>query len=172
MVTLVLGGARSGKSRFAQDLARSWSPRPVYLATAKVSDEDFADRVRRHRADRGPEWTTFEEPTQISAVEISGCVVVLDCITLWLSNFFLELACNVDRTLAAAEEELDRFLSRQNRVIAVSNELGLAPHAPTELGRKFVDLQGFFNQALARRAETVVLMVAGIPLFVKGTAAP
>lgn len=169
MLTLVLGGARSGKSRFAQELALSWSPEPVYVATAEVfGDDDFAARVRRHRADRGPEWTTFEEPRAISALELEGRVVVVDCATLWLTNFFMDQACDVERSLEAARAELDRFLSRENRTLIVSNELGMAPHAPTEVGRKFVDLQGFFNQELARRAQTVVFLVAGIPWVLKG----
>ena len=168
MLTLVLGGARSGKSRFAQELALGWSPRPVYVATARVWDDDFAARVRRHRADRGPEWTTFEEPKTIAALDLEGRVVVVDCATLWLTNFFLDASHDVERSLADARVELDRFLLKDNSTIIVSNELGLAPHAATEIGRKFVDLQGFFNQELARRAETVVFMVVGIPMVVKG----
>lgn len=170
MLTLVLGGARSGKSRFAQELALCWSPRPVYVATARVwdGDEDFAKRVRRHRDDRGPEWTTYEEPKAIGGLDLAERVVVVDCATLWLTNFFLELGHDVAHSLSAARAELERFLAVPERAIVVSNELGMAPHATTEVGRKFVDLQGFFNQELARRAETVVLMVAGIPLVVKG----
>lgn len=168
MLTLVLGGARSGKSRFAQELALCWSAKPVYVATARVWDDDFAARVRRHRADRGPEWTTYEEPRAIGALDLRGRVVVVDCATLWLTNFFLDAQQDVERSLADARAEIDRFLLQDKRAIIVSNELGLAPHAATETGRKFVDLQGFFNQELARRAETVVFMVAGIPMIVKG----
>jgi adenosylcobinamide kinase / adenosylcobinamide-phosphate guanylyltransferase len=168
MLTLVLGGARSGKSRFAQELALGWSPRPVYIATAKVWDDDFAARVRRHQADRGPEWTSFEEQKAISGLDVGGRVAVVDCATLWLTNFFLDEAQDVERSLGAARAELERFLALGSNAIFVSNELGLAPHAATEMGRKFVDLQGFFNQELARRAQTVVFMVAGIPMVVKG----
>ncbi|HEV8247822.1 MAG TPA: bifunctional adenosylcobinamide kinase/adenosylcobinamide-phosphate guanylyltransferase [Polyangiaceae bacterium] len=168
MLTLILGGARSGKSSFAARLALSLSPSPVYVATAQVGDEDFAARVRRHQADRGPEWTTIEEPRALGSLELEGRVVVVDCATLWLSNFFGDFAQDIEKTLGAANSELDLLLARNNRYFIVSNEVGLSLHAQTEIGRRFVDLQGFFNQELARRARTVAFMVAGIPWLVKG----
>ncbi len=168
MLTLVLGGARSGKSRWAQARALELSLNPVYVATARVWDDDFRERVRRHQADRGPEWTNIEEQKALGSLALEGRVVVVDCATLWLTNFFVEQDNDVDRALAAATAELDAMLARDNRYLVVSNEVGLSLHAPTEIGRRFVDLQGFFNQELARRADSVVLMVAGIPLVVKG----
>ena len=169
MLTLVLGGARSGKSRFAQALALSLGPRPIYVATSSVpGDEDFAARVARHLRDRGPEWTTVEEPKALGALELEGQVVLVDCATLWLSNFFSEHGGEVEPALGAVTRELDALLAKDNRTIIVSNELGLAPHAMTELGRRFVDAQGFLNQELARRAQSVVFMVAGLPWVLKG----
>jgi adenosylcobinamide kinase/adenosylcobinamide-phosphate guanylyltransferase len=94
--------------------------------------------------------------------------VVVDCATLWLSNFFGDFAQDIEKTLGAANSELDLLLARNNRYFIVSNEVGLSLHAQTEIGRRFVDLQGFFNQELARRARTVAFMVAGIPWLVKG----
>ncbi len=169
MLTLVLGGARSGKSRYAQARALELSDAPVYVATARIWDDDFRERVRRHQSDRGPEWTNIEEEKALGALALEGRVVVVDCATLWLTNFFVDFAQDVERALAAASAELDALLARDNRYLIVSNEVGLSLHAQTEVGRRFVDLQGFFNQELARRAQAVVLMVAGIPLVVKGT---
>jgi len=172
MLTLVVGGARSGKSRFAQELALRWCSAPIYVATARIGDDEFAERVRRHRADRGPEWTTIEEPLAVDELDLSGRVVVVDCATLWLSNLFSRHGADLDRTLDDACRRLDRMVVRDARYIVVSNELGMAPHAMTEIGRRFVDLSGFFNQKLARRAELVVLTVAGLPTPLKGALSP
>jgi adenosylcobinamide kinase/adenosylcobinamide-phosphate guanylyltransferase len=166
--TLVLGGARSGKSRHAERLAHSLTDKPVYLATSRPWDDDHQARIARHRRDRGPEWETIEEQKQLSAPDLSGRVVVVDCVTLWLTNFFVDLGQDVDACLVAAQSELDRALARDTTWIFVSNELGQGLHAPTEIGRKFTDLQGFMNQYIAARVEAVALLVAGIPLYVKG----
>ena len=177
-VIFVLGGARSGKSRQAATLAQRLAPDPVYLATSRVSadDPEHQRRVDRHRADRGPEWTTIEEERLISRHPLDGRVVVVDCLTLWLTNWFMheraspELA--FERTLDSARAELDRTLARNATWILVSNEIGQGVHAMTEIGRQFTDLQGFVNQHAASRADTVVLMVAGIPHVIKGQLPP
>jgi adenosylcobinamide kinase/adenosylcobinamide-phosphate guanylyltransferase len=168
MIDLILGGARSGKSGYAAKTALSRSPSPVYLATSKVWDEDFAARIERHKADRGPEWTTIEEPTALAMADLAGRVVVVDCVTLWLTNLCSDCGWNADAALEKARAELDRVEAIGATWIFVSNELGMAPHAATESTRKFVDAAGFLNQDIARRAGRVVLMVAGIPLVVKG----
>ena len=168
MIALVLGGARSGKSRYAARVAKELSPSPVMLATSRIFDADHAARIARHRADRGPEWTTIEEEKAIAKPELAGRVVVIDCVTLWLTNFFLDAGQSVPDTHAAASAEIDRLEAIQATWILVSNELGMAPHAATDTGRKFVDLQGFVNQEIAARASAVALMVAGIPLAAKG----
>ena len=168
MIALIVGGARSGKSRYAQQVAGSLTSSPVMVATSRVYDEDHAQRIARHKADRGSEWTTIEEPKAIARPELSGRVVVVDCVTLWLTNFFADAQWEPTSALAALERELARALAIEATWIFVSNELGMAPHAATESARKFVDVQGFVNQAIAARADAVTLMVAGIPVAVKG----
>jgi adenosylcobinamide kinase / adenosylcobinamide-phosphate guanylyltransferase len=168
VIALVLGGARSGKSRHAQRMALARSPSPVYLATSRPWDEDHAARIARHRADRGPEWTTLEEPRALASAGLAGRVVVVDCVTLWLTNLFADAKWEADAALAAAQAELGRVTAIDATWIFVSNELGTGPHAATESARKFVDAHGFLNQDIARRADSVVLMVAGLPLAVKG----
>ncbi len=168
MIALVLGGARSGKSRYAARVARELTPEPVIVATSRVFDDDHAARIARHRAERGPEWTTIEEEKAIARPELAGRVVVVDCATLWLTNYFLDAKGDHEGALAAARAELARVAAVDATWIVVSNEMGLAPHAATELGRKFVDAQGFLNQDIAARAAAVTFMVAGLPLAVKG----
>jgi adenosylcobinamide kinase/adenosylcobinamide-phosphate guanylyltransferase len=171
MVTLVLGGARSGKSRYASQLARKLSPAPILLATSRPWDDDHRARIARHRADRGPEWTTVEEEKAIARPDLAGRVVVVDCVTLWLTNHFVDARSDHAAAHAAASAELERALGVPATWIFVSNELGMAPHAQTEAMRKFVDIQGFVNQQIAARADTVVLTVAGIPVPIKGALA-
>lgn len=166
-LTLVLGGARSGKSTYAERLALSRSDSPIYLATSRPWDDDHRARIARHIRDRGPEWSTFEEEKVLSRLKVSGRVVVMDCATLYLTNYFIDCSQDSSLALAGAKEEFDRAVDDKNDWIIVSNELGQGLHAPTESGRRFTDIQGFFNQHVARRAQRVVLMVAGIPLTVK-----
>jgi adenosylcobinamide kinase/adenosylcobinamide-phosphate guanylyltransferase len=165
---LITGGARSGKSRYAQELALSLTPNPVYVATAKVWDADFEQRVRRHRQDRGPAWTSFEEQLQVSALPLEGRVAVVDCVTLWLTNFFMQHQQDVDACLQSLQHEIQLLLQKKNTtLIIVTNEIGMGVHAATETGRKFTDLQGWANQYIAGHAQKVTLMVSGIPVPVK-----
>jgi adenosylcobinamide kinase/adenosylcobinamide-phosphate guanylyltransferase len=168
VIALVLGGARSGKSRHAQRMALTRSPSPVYLATSRPWDDDHSARIARHKADRGPEWTTLEEPRAIASAALRGRVVVVDCVTLWLTNLFTDAKWDADAALAAARAELAQVVAIDATWIFVSNELGTGPHATTESARKFVDAHGFLNQDIAQHADSVVLMVAGLPLAVKG----
>jgi adenosylcobinamide kinase / adenosylcobinamide-phosphate guanylyltransferase len=170
MITLVLGGTRSGKSRYAQQLARQLSARPLYVATSRAWDAAHQERIARHQRERGPEWRTLECELELDALELDGEVAVIDCVTLWLSNFFSDQGADVDRCLERARRIVDRLAERRAELLVVSNELGQSLHAPSEIGRKFVDLQGLVNQHLAARAENVAWMVAGIPLYVKGRA--
>jgi adenosylcobinamide kinase/adenosylcobinamide-phosphate guanylyltransferase len=169
-LTLVIGGARSGKSRHAQALALGLSPRPLYVATSRVWDDDHAARIERHRRDRGPEWRTLECELELAALELAGEVAVIDCVTLWLSNFFSDLDGDIERCLARASAQIDQLAALPATLIVVSNELGQGVHAATEVGRKFTDLQGLVNQHIAARADNVAWMVAGIPCYVKGKA--
>jgi adenosylcobinamide kinase/adenosylcobinamide-phosphate guanylyltransferase len=138
------------------------------VATSRVYDDDHAARIARHKAERGPEWTTIEEPKAIARAELTGRVVVVDCVTLWLTNFFADAGWHEEPAHEAVREELRRALAVDATWIFVSNELGMAPHAATHAARKFVDVQGFLNQEIAAAAHAVTLMVAGLPLAVKG----
>jgi adenosylcobinamide kinase/adenosylcobinamide-phosphate guanylyltransferase len=169
-ITLVLGGARSGKSRHAQALALALSRRPLYVATSRVWDDDHAERIARHRRERGPEWRTVECELDLASLALAGEVAVIDCVTLWLSNFFADLGSDVDVCLGKAKAHIAALEKVDATLLIVSNELGQGLHAPTELGRKFTDLQGLVNQHIAEHAENVAWMVAGIPHYVKGQA--
>jgi adenosylcobinamide kinase/adenosylcobinamide-phosphate guanylyltransferase len=168
--TLVIGGARSGKSRHAQALALALSPRPIYVATSRIWDADHAARIERHRRERGPEWRTLECEVELASLgtELAGQVAVIDCVTLWLSNYFADLGVDVERCLDSARAQIDALTRIDATLIIVSNELGQGLHAPTEVGRKFTDLSGLVNQHIAARADNVAWMIAGIPLYVKG----
>lgn len=161
-ITFITGGARSGKSRFAQQLAEQRSERPVYLATARVWDDDFAARIRRHRADRDQCWETMEEEKWLSTLDLGGRTVVLDCVTLWLTNFFYDNGSEAELTLEEAKREWKAFIAQEMDLIVVSNELGMGIHPENEAARKFADLQGWMNQFIAAGAGEVYLMVSGI----------
>lgn len=177
-LTLVLGGARSGKSAYARSLCRGRGG-VVFVATASAGDdEEMAARIRRHRSERPREWVTIEAPLEVAAsvrqAEPSNAVVLVDCVTLWISNLLLELhgnrALDADaresRVLAEARALVEACRGRD--VVLVSNEVGGGIVPETPLGREFRDLQGRVNQVLAEAASRVVLLVAGIPLTVKG----
>lgn len=168
---LVLGGARSGKSRYAmQRGARRWK-RPLYLATAEVKDEEMARRVEAHRKARGSRWWCVEEPLDIAGVLINGTAdadgILVDCMTLWLSNVLLKEG--PDAYASRRQALLDAVRSIQRNLILVSNEVGMGIVPEQELGRTFRDQAGWLNQDLAASMDTVVLVVAGLPLALKGT---
>lgn len=165
---LVIGGVRSGKSRFAQRLALHLAKDPIYLATSRIYDDDHRQRIERHRAERGPEWTTLEEPVHPSKAPLAGRVAVVDCLTLWLNNCFANTDGDVDRTLEFVTAELERLLALPATLILVTNEVGQGVHPATELGRRFADLQGLTNQLAAARVDSVTLMVAGLAHPIKG----
>lgn len=167
-IILITGGSRSGKSTYAEQLALSLSDKPVYLATARIWDEEFRERVRRHQARRGPQWTNIEEEKQLSRHDLVGRVVLVDCLTLWATNFFFDGGGDVDATLAALKAEFDRFTAQEATFIFVTNEIGMGGVSDNEIQRKFTDLQGWMNQYVASRADEVILMVSGIPVKIKG----
>ena len=169
-ITLITGGERSGKSRFAQEMAMKETPTPVYLATARVWDDEFRLRIERHQRDRGEQWTTIEEEKFLSRHELAGRTVVIDCVTLWLTNFFCDAGndCPLDDILREAREEFDRFTRHAAHYIFVSNEIGMGGVPIDPVQRRFTDLQGWMNQYIASRVDEVVLMVSGIPVGVKG----
>lgn len=167
-IILITGGQRSGKSTKAEELALSLSTHPVYLATAHVWDEEFRERVRKHQGRRGPEWTNIEEEINLSNHDMTGHIVVIDCITLWLTNIFYQFDSEVDKVLESAKKEFDAFTQHDATYIFVTNEIGLGGVSTNALQRKFTDLQGWMNQYVAQKADEVILMVSGIEVKVKG----
>lgn len=167
-VVLITGGSRSGKSSYAEKLALELSENPVYLATARIWDEEFRERVQRHQARRGPQWTNIEEEKYLSRHTLAGRVIVVDCLTLWCTNFFFDLESDVDRALEAAKAEFDRFTAQEATFLFVTNEIGMGGTSDNEIQRKFTDLQGWMNQYVAARADEVILLVSGIPVKIKG----
>jgi adenosylcobinamide kinase/adenosylcobinamide-phosphate guanylyltransferase len=169
-LTLVLGGARSGKSRHAESLITALPPPWVYVATAQARDAEMAERIAVHRARRERSWQTVEVPHDLAgalAAVASGAPILVDCLTLWLSNRMLAqdaMGADMDAEIDCLEAALD---NRVGPVVLVSNEVGFGIVPDNELARRFRDLQGRLNQRLAARAELVVLMVAGLPLVVK-----
>lgn len=167
-IVLVTGGQRSGKSGYAQRLALSLSPCPVYLATSRIWDDEFRKRVERHQRDRGPEWTHIEEEKYLGRHDLNGRVVVIDCVTLWGTNFFFDNHSDVEVSLAQLKEEFDKLSRQEAYLILVTNELGMGGISVDEIQRKFTDMQGWLNQYIASKADEVVLMVSGIPVRIKG----
>ena len=165
-IILITGGQRSGKSRQAEELALSLSEQPVYLATAHIWDDEFRERVNIHQQRRGPQWTTIEEERWLSRHDVSGRVVVIDCMTLWLTNFFTETS-DVQQTLETAKAEFDRFTAQEATFIFVTNEIGSGGVSDNALQRRFTDLEGWMNQYVAQKADEVVLMVSGIAVNIK-----
>jgi len=173
---LVLGGARSGKSRYAVEQAAQSGGRVAFLATARALDGDMASRIARHRAERPARWTTLEESQDIVSVcrraAAAHDLVIVDCATVWVANL-MERGDDDTAVLAAADELAKLQREHLLSLLIVSNEVGEGVHPSTELGRRFRDLLGFVNQRLASAADRVTLMVAGLPMTVKdGTPPP
>ena len=166
-IILITGGARSGKSTYAEKLALGLTDNPVYLATARIWDEEFRERVRRHQQRRGPQWTNIEEDKQLSRHDLNGRIVLVDCLTLWSTNYFFDLESDTDKALEALKAEFDRFTIQDATFIIVTNEIGMGGTSDNGLQRKFTDLQGWINQYAASRADEVFLMISGIPVKVK-----
>jgi len=169
-VTLVLGGARSGKSRYAEGLIAAlpptWEPPWAYVATAQALDTEMAERIGVHRARRGPQWRTIEAPRDLAAAlgASETMPVLIDCLTLWLSNLMLA-DVDIDAEIARLEAALEAAAAP---VVLVANEVGYGIVPDHPLGRRFRDQQGVLNQRVAARADRVVLVVAGLPLALKG----
>jgi len=166
-IILITGGQRSGKSSYAQNLALSLTGHPVYLATSAVWDEEHRLRIERHKRDRGPEWTNVEELKDLQKIDVRNRIVVIDCITLWSTNFFNETNGDIELSLAAIIERFDAFIRQEATFIFVTNELGLGGTSVHDLQRRFTDLLGWVNQHIASKSDEVVLMVSGIPMKVK-----
>ncbi len=169
MLYYITGGERSGKSSYAQNLALQLSNTPFYLATSRVWDDNHRQRIDRHIADRDQRWTSIEEEKELSKVVQNNSVVVIDCVTLWLTNFFVDTKNDIEKSLSQAKTEFDKLLKIDATIIIISNEIGMGVHATTEVGRKFTELQGWMNQHLAKHADKAILMVSGIPVEIKAS---
>ena len=167
MIWYITGGERSGKSRYAQELALQHSATPLYIATSRIWDDDFKNRVNRHISERDERWTTVEEEKQISKINLEGKVAVMDCVTLWLTNFYTDTKYDLEKSLQEAKAEFDKMSETKGTLIIISNELGMGVHAETHIGRKFVELQGWMNQYIAAKADKAFLMISGIPVQLK-----
>ena len=166
-LTLVLGGARSGKSRYTERLVEAAASGGTYIATAEPGDDEMAARIAAHRARRGPFWRTVEAPLRLAqalaAEARPDCPVLVDCLTLWLSNLMLAEARLADE-LATLRAELS---DAAGPVVLVANEVGLGLVPETPLGRRFRDAAGWLNQEMAALADEVVFVAAGLPLVLK-----
>jgi adenosylcobinamide kinase/adenosylcobinamide-phosphate guanylyltransferase len=171
-LTLVLGGARSGKSRYAESLVAATPPPWIYVATAQARDTEMAGRIAHHRARRGAGWHTVEAPHDLAAAidAAPAGAILVDCLTLWLTNRMLAKS-DIDGDIDADTGGLEAALARRGgSAVLVSNEVGSGIVPDNALARRFRDLQGRLNQRLAAHADCVVLVVAGLPLIVKGPA--
>jgi adenosylcobinamide kinase/adenosylcobinamide-phosphate guanylyltransferase len=173
-IILITGGQRSGKSRQAEELALSLADNPVYMATAHIWDDEFRERVRKHQERRGPQWTNIEEEKYLSKHDLTGRVVVIDCVTLWLTNWISEAGSgsvvpDVEQTLEMVKAEFECFTSHDATYIFVTNEIGSGGVSENALQRKFTDLEGWMNQYIASKADEVILMVSGIAVLIKSS---
>ena len=167
MIHYITGGERSGKSSYAQELALSLSGNPKYIATSRIWDENHQKRIDRHVNDRDERWTSVEEEKEISKYIFQNETVVIDCVTLWLTNYFVDTKNDIEQCLTLAKEEFDKLLVIDANIIIISNEIGMGIHAQTEVGRKFTELQGWVNQHIAKHADKATFMVSGLALKLK-----
>ena len=168
---LVLGGAKSGKSSFALNVCNSLNKKRIFLATAQALDQEMEERIRRHQAERSSDWRTIEEPLKVAetigSLDSEDTVILLDCLTLWLNNLYMEYGED-QRTINEAIENLERQLADiHGAVVVVSNEVGMGIVPDNQLSRTYRDTAGYMNQRIARLSGKVVAVLAGIPLVLK-----
>lgn len=176
-ITLILGGARSGKSSHAQQLAEQTGQSVTFLATAQALDEEMDRRIQKHRAERPADWDTLEVPCEIAshALKIKSKVVLLDCVTLLVSNLLMQFVKEdlVEEApfMQAVQNEIEELIrairAQDQQWLIISNEVGLGLVPPYQMGRVYRDALGWANQRLAREADKVIFMVAGIPTVIK-----
>jgi adenosylcobinamide kinase/adenosylcobinamide-phosphate guanylyltransferase len=168
---LVLGGAKSGKSSFALNVCNSLNKKRIFLATAQAFDKEMEDRIRRHQAERGSGWRTIEEPLKVAetigSLDSEDTVILLDCVTLWLNNLYMEYGEDQE-TIDEAIEKLARQLTDiRGAVVVVSNEVGMGIVPDNQLSRTYRDTAGYMNQRIARLSVKVVVVLAGLPMVLK-----
>lgn len=177
-IILITGGQRSGKSVFAENMALQLSENPVYVATAHIWDDDFRRRVEIHKARRGEKWENVEEEKYLGRLQFSKRIVLVDCLTLWATNyFFSDNTCSdnsdaikeldIEYTLNNLISEFDKFTNQDATFIFVTNELGCGGVSDNALQRRFTDLLGSLNQYVAHKADDVYMVVSGIPVKIK-----
>lgn len=166
-IIFVTGGQRSGKSSWAEEKALELSDNPIYLATSRIWDDEHAARIQRHKNDRDDRWENIEEEKFLSNHDFSKRIVLIDCVTLWLTNFFFDNDSNIEIALKLAQKEFNKLKEQDATYIIVTNEIGLGGMPQNPIQRKFTDLQGWMNQHIALHANEVNLMVSGIPVKVK-----
>lgn len=170
-VVLVTGGARSGKSRFAERLAEGFAPLRGYLATGEPGDAEMAKRIARHQGRRGSDWRTVEEPLQVEqairANDDRFSVLLLDCVTLWMSNLLFRCEGGAAEALARVESFTGSFPSLQTPLVIVTNEVGMGIVPEHPLARSFRDLAGEANEMIAAAADEVYVTISGLPLKLK-----
>jgi adenosylcobinamide kinase/adenosylcobinamide-phosphate guanylyltransferase len=171
-LTLILGGARSGKSRFAMEHGKKSGASKYYIATAQALDPEMARRIEMHRGERSSDWTTLEEPIQLAealqSVEGKADLAVIDCLTLWLSNLLIAMESDEKKVMDRIDQLVTVMTRLDLSVIAVSNEVGLGIIPADPLSRLFRDLAGVLHQRLARVSHEVYWMTAGLAVQIKG----
>lgn len=171
-LVLILGGVRSGKSSFAQRLAEMAEGKVIFLATAQAGDDEMAERISRHKASRPASWRTIEEPLDLNRIlgaeAASADTVLIDCLTLWMSNILIKYGDSAEEeALKQIDGVLDNYRQGSTSYIMVSGEVGMGLVPANPMGRTFRDTLGRLNQELARKADRVFMMMAGIPLELK-----
>ena len=167
-IIMVTGGQRSGKSVFAENMALEKSPHPTYLATARIFDEEMERRVKIHQNRRSAKWRNLEAPLSIEALKFyPNEVVLIDCLTLWATNWLFEKKENADEALSALKSQIEFLIEAGTIFIIVTNEIGLGGVSSNALQRKFADLQGMINQYVSSIADEVYMVISGIPVKIK-----
>lgn len=167
MITLITGGARSGKSSFAEQIVLEACKSPIYLATSTIYDDEMRLRVQRHQERRGSEWTTIEEPLFLSKHNFKGHTVLLDCVTLWVTNVFFHFEEDIEKALDFVKTEFSKIAKQKADFYIVTNEIGMGGVSENAMARRFTDLQGWVNQHIAEHADSVWFLVSGIPINIK-----
>ena len=168
---LIIGGAKSGKSRISLDICNALGKKKIFLATAQAFDEEMRDRIDRHRRERGKDWTTIEEPMEIlkkiKESDTEDSVILVDCLTLWINNLFMKYGDSPQPVQKSIEELIQGLGQIKGVVILVSNEVGMGIVPENDLARVYRDMAGSLNQRIAALAKKVVAVIAGIPVVIK-----
>ena len=168
---LIIGGAKSGKSTLALHLCNDLDLKHIFIATAEARDAEMEERIKRHRTERGEKWTTVEEPLDIAAkideLDGSDSVILIDCLTLWLSNQFMKYEDNSEEINRNIKELAVRLAVAKGVVVVVSNDVGMGIVPENKLAREFRDVAGYMNQTIGAVAKKVVVTFAGLPMVLK-----